>query len=70
MTEHEFQLLLGRLSNQYHTLQSIDTKLDNVITKVEDHDHYIRFARRVWKWGGTISATAIGAGLIKWIGWK
>lgn len=68
--DHEFQLLMGRLTNQDDTLKRIDGKLDTVIVKVEDHDSHIRMARRVAKWGGTIAATGVGAGLIKWLGWK
>ena len=70
MTDHEFQLLMGRMSNQDGTLKSIDTKLDGIVIKVEDHDHYISFARRVWKWGATVSATALGAWLTFKAGWK
>lgn len=70
MTGHEFELLMGRLSNQDAALKSIDSKLDSLVLVVDDHSHYIAFARRVWKWGATIAATAVGAWVIKYLGWK
>ena len=70
MTDHEFQLLMGRLSNQDDALHSIDYKLSGLVTRVDDHEHYITFARRVWKWGATVSATAVGAWLTFKAGWK
>ena len=70
MTDHEFQLLMGRMTNQDETLQEIKHTLTPLVLKVDDHDHYINFARRVWKWGATVSATAVGAWLTFKAGWK
>ena len=70
MDDHSFQLLMGRLSNQDETLRSIDSKLDGLVLKVDDHDHYIGFARQVWKWGAGVCAAAAGAWLTFKAGWK
>ena len=68
--EHEFELLMARLSNQDETLGRIDTKLDAVIATVADHAHHVKTVRRIANWGATLAATGAGAWIIKLAGWK
>lgn len=60
MTDHEFELLLGRMTNQDHQLTRIEIKLDTVNGKVQQHEKDISFVKRL-SYVGTVVASGIWA---------
>ena len=60
MGDHEFQLLMGRLENQDGSLARIESKLDAVNGKVQQHEKDISFVKRL-SYIGTFVASGLWA---------